>query len=53
MSANSTPFSLAHKHLPGELLQDMRMPQPKAKPQRRKPRLEVVHEGESKTDDDE
>ena len=30
ISATTTPFSLAKKYLPGELLQGIRMPMPKA-----------------------
>jgi len=47
LSITSTPFSLVHKHLPGELLQHMRIPPPKAIPQRRRPRRGVIDEDEA------
>ncbi len=47
LSTTSTAFSLVHKHLPGELLQHMRMPPPKATLQRRRPRLGVIDEDEA------
>ncbi|KAK4697897.1 hypothetical protein P7C71_g242, partial [Lecanoromycetidae sp. Uapishka_2] len=53
VSATSTPFSLAHKHLPGELLQDMRMPLPNRQIDRKKRRLEVIDEDEDEEVDDE
>ena len=48
VSATSTPFSLAQKYLPGEQLQDIRMPPPRTRLGRRRRRLEAVE----KDDDD-
>jgi hypothetical protein len=46
VNANSTPFSLAQKFLPRELLQEVRMaPQPNLK-RKRRPRMETIEEEE-------
>ncbi|KAK8239777.1 centromere kinetochore component CENP-T-domain-containing protein [Phyllosticta capitalensis] len=46
LSSTSTPFSLAQKYLPRELLQNVRMPRaaPKRKPRKRK--LDTIEEGD-------
>ncbi|KAK7548407.1 centromere kinetochore component CENP-T-domain-containing protein [Phyllosticta citricarpa] len=48
LSASSTPFSLAQKYLPRELLQNVRMPAPRAAPKRkpRKRKLDTIAEEE-------
>ncbi|KAF2146234.1 uncharacterized protein K452DRAFT_324237 [Aplosporella prunicola CBS 121167] len=48
ISASTTPFSLAQKYLPRELLQEVRMPRaaPKARKKRRRGKMETIEEGE-------
>lgn len=52
VSATSTTFSLAHKHLPGELVQDMRLPPLRARPQPRKRRLGIIVEDEDEGEEE-
>ena len=44
VSATSTPFSLAQKYLPGEQLQDIRLPLPRTRLRQRRRCLEAIEE---------
>lgn len=47
LNANTTPFSLAQKFLPRELLQEIRMPTPAKSKKAKKRRMETIDEEES------
>ncbi|MCJ1274502.1 hypothetical protein MMC21_002298 [Puttea exsequens] len=52
LSTTSTIFSLAHTHLSGELVEEMRIPVPRPRQQRRKIRLERISEDIEELDND-
>ena len=50
VSATSTPFFLAQKYLPGEQLQDIRMPPPRTRLRQRRRCLEAIEEDDDYND---